>query len=368
LKAWYKTVVFWLFPVLLLLNAITWFTGEFSQWRNEILEAPTPSAIAKLDSVEATLRAHESTKKPYVLIMGSSLMMTPALFADRQVFNQPSGDINAAYQSYDRFYVLERAINEAQANNRPVQVFSLAAPALMISEDTLLLESLLKQGPKPALIVLALAPRDFIDRTVAPPMQSPTAQLLIERLSPQLWNSKLTIEQNLEILGNRYCFVFRHRSKLRGLLAKTINSLPDSTNQISVTLQDSRLDAGKLSEDLEYYKKRYLPIDEKRWQHESTSLREFKQICSLHKIPLILLAMPITRPNLTLLPKSFLDLYRCQLQALSKQASRVKFIDLTQDPAFQQQDFTDSVHLRAVGAFKLSSALKQSIIDYLPTN
>jgi hypothetical protein len=336
--------------------------GEFSQWRNEILETPTPSAIAKLDSVEATLRA-QGSPKPYVLIMGSSLMMTPALFADRQVFNQPSGDINTAYQSYDRFYVLERAINEAQANNRPVQVFSLAAPALMISEDTLL-----RQRPKPALVVLALAPRDFIDRTVAPPMQSPTAQLLIERLSPQLWNSKLTIEQNLEILGNRYCFVFRHRSKLRGLLAKTINYLPDSTNQISVTLQDSRLEAGKLSADLEYYKKRYLPIDEKRWQHESTSLREFKQICSRHKIPLILLAMPITRPNLTLLPKSFLDLYRCQLQALSKQASRVKFIDLTQDPAFQQQDFTDSVHLRAAGAFKLSSALKQSIIDYLPTN
>lgn len=214
MKAWYKTVVFWLIPAIFLSNAITWLTGEFSQWRNEILEAPTPSAIAKLDSIEAALQAKESARR-YVLIMGSSLMMTPALFADRQVFNQPAGDINAAYQSYDRFYVLEKAINAAAANNPPVKVFNPAAPALMISENTLLLESVLRQGPKPALIVLALAPRDFIDRTVAPPMQSPTAQLLIERLSPQPWNSKLAIGQNLEILGNRYCFVFRHRSKLR---------------------------------------------------------------------------------------------------------------------------------------------------------
>lgn len=366
MKAWYKTVVFWLIPAIFLSNAITWLTGEFSQWRNEILEAPTPSAIAKLDSIEAALQAKESARR-YVLIMGSSLMMTPALFADRQVFNQPAGDINAAYQSYDRFYVLEKAINAAAANNPPVKVFNLAAPALMISENTLLLESVLRQGPKPALIVLALAPRDFIDRTVAPPMQSPTAQLLIERLSPQPWNSKLAIGQNLEILGNRYCFVFRHRSKLRRLLAKTINSLPDSTNQNSVILQDSRLDVGKLSADLEYYKKRYLPIDEKRWQQESASLREFKQICQTHKIPLILISMPITRPNLNLLPKSFLDLYRLQLRALCNDEGRVKFIDLTQDPSFEPQDFTDSVHLRAIGAFKLSAALKQSIIDYLPT-
>lgn len=345
-------------PLFIFFNFVFYFAAEFSPLRSSLIDPEAePPALLKLKELEEEPGLNSEKHFPCVMIFSSSLMMTPALFADSKYCGVPAGPLNETYKSYLGFQCLENALNQK------FLILNMAAPALMISENVLFLETILSRGYLPKIIILAIAPRDFIDRTVGPFQESPTADILIDRLTGEnVFNSAmpLSLRARLFILARRHFPLFKFRARLRDVFESLISSRSTSP-PIIATLSDIRLDESRQKEDLEYYRKRYLPIDMNRWQRETACLREFKQICEHKNISLILLAMPLSKPNYVLLPSAFRELYRNELKALANCPGRVKLVDLTQDDNFTPEDFTDSVHLRSDGGLKLTGVLKKVI-------
>jgi hypothetical protein len=74
-------------------------------------------------------------------------------------------------------------------------------------------------------------------------------------------------------------------------------------------------------------------------------------------IQLVVVNMPLTRGNVSLMPHGFYDQYKSKLSALAAE-NGASFLDLNRPDVFEQKHFADTVHLNGLGGvefFKLLS-------------
>jgi hypothetical protein len=300
-----------------------------------------------------------------VLVLGSSLVMATAGadIADGLVANVPSFD--AGY--YTRALALDRDLKtNLQVETRS---FNMGITACMLEEDLALLQQALRAGKRPRVVLLMVAPRDFIDKMHK---RGTHVEQYIASLRPwwQQVSLRNSVPENIQALPDFLSYVYKNRGQylqvldievcnffhrpatlydaVKGINYTSETKLPTATNKATNSHQHQPKREGPQT----MYPARYLPIDYRRFSIETVALDKILQTCNQNNIIPIVVNMPRTRANEALLPESFRALYRSKLQE-SCSSNTATLFDYGQDAQFTDDDFTDTVHLTPAGASKL---------------
>mgnify|MGYP000284463232 CR=1 FL=1 len=359
-RRWYCSTSVWLAINTVALVAASSFFLEFTPTGLDIrAQTVRYDRIDALDKLDHYVSAGETTGNT-ILLLGSSLGLVAANLADYKSFGLPRPD-SQSFLTYNRFRYLDNLLNAGQ-KEAPLQTLCLTQGGNMVFEDLLLLRATLKAGIHPRLVIYLASPRDFLDRLHAPYLQSKLAKTISSRLNDG-WNFKRAPRENLENYAEQMVPAFMLRSEIikyaSGSKSKANKSM--SAGEHFKGIKDEPGAPGtSLDEQMRAdYEKRYLPIDWSRVKQEKQSLEEISAICKENHIPLLVVAMPLSRQNLALLPPEFLEKYRQMLGSTSTS----NFLDLTDDSQFEPQDFLDAVHLRSSGGIKLAKKLQTRLAE-----
>jgi hypothetical protein len=387
-----------LVPCLALLNLITWSVAEFTPIKGAILgPADRLIVLRKLDAwnnEQINYRRSEKDqrlKEESIIFISSSLGIAAANMADYEMYKTPN-PLSQQATEYSQYRCLDQHIREmADTNTRTVNFSNVAA---MISEDLLIAKEAVRLHGKPSLMILAIAPRDFLDHYTAAYHRSRLAQILISRQTGYIWDTNKSKQENLDAFVCKIWPYYSQRVEYRDLFikiacesfnrseslfsaatkldkkssnqeVKAVTVGPDETTNNSqsakpLVLSDDLASEEKLIIFDNDYRGRYLPIDSDRWKHEIDSLKSLTQYCRDKKIPLLIVTMPITQRNQKLLPPDFLSAHTKAVSEIATSSSS-RFLDLMADPRFTQSDFSDTVHLRSTGGIKLARIITDEI-------
>lgn len=301
------------------------------------------------DGYERTLdaKSHKlaAVSKPDVVLLGSSLMIFPLWFADH-------GD-NLPDQAYYAFRSNALEKKCTQAHN----ICNLALPLLNASDAERLVETQLVGDKSPRVLVYGVGPRDFYDAFIA----KPEASVYFERLSnvddfTKNWNSYFSNPVDVAAcLGKRLYFLFSKRDEIL-LLGKSISKQVLHLNKPTTTVPLTEMGPRR---NLEEYQGHYKNISNQALDREFSFLDKLLTVCSKRHIQVILLSMPLTKENRSLIPTEVYASFNRRLGALAA-AKEQKFLNLN-GTEFATSDFLDSAHLNAKGAHKLVDLIAPSI-------
>lgn len=382
-----------------MLNLLSWAAVEFTSIKGDIL-GPADRLIV-LRKVDAWNNEHRQkgneqrnqkllSEKSIVLI-SSSLGIATANMADYEMYGAPDPSSQLATE-YSQYKCLDQQISNS--SGQKVHTVNFSNVAALISEDLLVAKEAVRLHGKPALIILAIAPRDFLDHYTAAYHRSRLAQILMTRQAEMVWDNSKSNHENLDVLMCKIWPYYSQRVEYRDLFVKIAcesfdrsDSLFSATKRLGnstskQTVSPKLIDESKAKEDSRTekplvlsdepasedklvkfdsdYRGRYLPIDSDRWKLEMESLKSFTQFCSEQKIPLLIVTMPITARNQKLLPADFLATHMKAVNEIATSSSS-KFLNLMDDPRFIQSDFSDTVHLRSTGGIKLAKIISEEI-------
>lgn len=337
-----------------------------------------------------------------VVILSSSLGIYSAAMTDALKYNEP--DLSKIdFMKYSKFKVLDDKF--ADIGKVKTRTLNLSNSAMMISEQALMLKELLRQGARPDLVILEIAPRDFLDHYTAAYHRSRLSQILMIRQSALAWDYKASAADNLnrlmakiwgyysqrvefrDYLVQAACEYFDRASSLYGAQvrmaeAKTrdvpvLQKEPDvATEKPDATAGNARLgavveappSAYVLKKSLSDYRGRYLPIDKDRWKLELEALDDFCKVANGSNVPVLIVGMPLPDINRELLPKGFVVEYKTSVQDTLRKFSNISYLDLFASPEFQLSDFIDTCHLRGLGGNKLADRLATYCASSKPLN
>ncbi len=328
------------------------------------------------------------TEKP-IFFISSSLGAAAANHADYKIYGAPNpSSLNS--MDYSQFKYLDRQI--AEVCGQKTRTVNFSNSAALISEDLLVAKEAVRLQKKPSLIILAIAPRDFLDHYTAAYHRSRLAQILLTRQASSSWELDKSTQENLDKLLCKAWPYYSLRVEFRDLAVKKVcESFNRSVSLYYATkLQDKRKTKSVLeAEGLEPSKKespsltplilkdevlpenilvkfdsdyrgRYLPLDAERWKQEMESFSQFTHFCREQNIPLLIVAMPLTERNLNLLPQDFLTKHIELITEIAQDPPTI-FLNLMADTRFTPADFSDTVHLRSDGSIKLAKLISAEI-------
>lgn len=393
-------------PTLALFNLISWYAVEYTDLRIDIL-GPSERLIVlrKLEewSKPAQVAAQKASNTEPVVFISSSLGISAANLADHKKYGQPELKIEN-YLAYDKYRSLDDAI--AKHTGKKTSTINFSNAASLVSEDLLIAREAVRLRGKPAVIVLGIAPRDFLDHYTNAYHRSRLAQILMARQVTDLWRFNKTAQENLDTNMAKIWPYYSQRVEHKDLAIKlacqrlnrsadlfsAVSRAPAGDNQLSPIApaeastskektappagngiieilfgkkKESASDAGvgtirdtppteeilkKFDSD---YRGRYLPLDMDRWTLEIKSLREFVEFANEKKIPLLIVGMPLSPRNRELIPAQFLQKHLKEVEEITTNQPYVRFINLLEDPQFLAEDYSDTVHLRSSGSLKL---------------
>lgn len=332
-------------------------------------------------------------QKPNVVFLGSSLMLVPldgidADYLDRRVDGS---------QHHHSAYFEDKFKEKTGINTR---TFTFALPGEMPSDAYLIVNNMLKGEKKPDVIVYGVGPRDFLDNMLPSPSATDPFRFLsrfgdispvADRVMPE-WQDRLDFE-----LG-KACYFYGKRVDLVNNAAKAatavINTvLPLPANTKAASFDDRRLlmpdfrpcevlqgqayfrpvkgdQRGNFVDNLDEYKKRYKKM---KWETYISQMRFFADTidtANARGIKFVVVTMPITGLNRSLLSNIAWDAYRSGVIGMAK-AKGATVIDFSESPEFSQDDFGDTVHLHSHGGKRFFDllmdrlALEQSLLSVL---
>ncbi|MBX9692759.1 MAG: hypothetical protein K2Z81_10270, partial [Cyanobacteria bacterium] len=103
-----------------------------------------------------------SETQPEVLVLGSSLSLTPAIRADLGDVSDRMTGVERKLMVHDYSKASYFGSQLKEKVGRDISLINLSLPAAMISDDYVILRSALLSGKRPQLVVLAVSPRDFV--------------------------------------------------------------------------------------------------------------------------------------------------------------------------------------------------------------
>lgn len=314
--------------------------------------------------------------KPDVVLLGSSLMMNALHGSDSTHYNRPE---NAAF--HHRTYYFEELLK--QKHGQDVRTFAFAIGGQMASDAYAISSRLLAGEKKPKTIIYGIAPRDFMDNTLASPASTETFRYVgrISDLSDEEWEARKGFWERVEHVLSKVSFLYQKRLdfvylqnqamrqvltwlgqnmevnrapfELRGI---AFLQLPEDTgpSDLCFTPYDKR--QAKYADNLDQYRYRYLPFKPKIYFTQLSYLEKLMKFAHDNGIEMVLVNMPITKDNMDIMPANFYSIYKKDVLALvSKYSSRL--IDLNDQQRFPKEYFEDSVHLNGLGAVNFFEVL-----------
>lgn len=323
----------------------------------------------------------QTKEAPDVVLLGSSLMMNALHGGDSTRYNRPE---NAAF--HHRSYYFEELLKNKY--DKDVRTFAFAIGGQMASDAYVLSSRLLTGDKKPKTIIYGIAPRDFMDNTLASPASTETFRYVgrICDLSDEEWEARKgfwervehvftktsflyqkrldfvylqnqAVKQVLTALGQKNMDITKAPFELRGI---AFIQLPEDTGPSDLCFTPYDEHQAKYADNLDQYRYRYLPFKPKIYQTQLSYLEKLVKFAHDNDVEMVLVNMPITKENMDIMPPHFYDIYKKDVLALvAKYDSRI--IDLNDQQRFPKKYFEDSVHLNGLGAVNFFDALTDKI-------
>jgi hypothetical protein len=309
---------------------------------------------------------------PDVVFLGSSLVLVPVAGVDANFLNRRLD----GSQHHQSAYFESRL---KAKTGRAVRSFNFALPGEMPSDAYLITDFLLNRENKPKVVVYGLGPRDFMDNLLPNPgATDPYRSLIrfgdvssmIDRMTPD-WIDRLNfnISRTFYLYGLKQDLVAEWvqlaSKQLSGLMPVPAGAKPYSVEQRRMLLPDYRpaelnraeayfrpSKAEHFADNLAEYKKRYAHV---KWDTFTSQMRFFAElldICQQRGIQVVIVSMPITDLNRSLIKDYSWEAYRKSVHVLST-VKGATFVDLQGTKTFNVSDFMDTVHLHSGGGKKM---------------
>lgn len=308
--------------------------------------------------------------KPEIAIFGSSLMMA-ALHGGDAVYTGLPQNVVIHHQS-KLFKDLVKKETGASVDN-----FAFALGGEMVSDAYVLLAQMLEQKEHPRCLIYGIAPRDFTDNTL-PSVASTEIYKYASRLtdlSSLDMEARPSLAAKAEYYLGKICFTYGHREdllyiqhhwaqslakKLLGYKNVELNVTPlHIRRQAFLELpEDCAVNEGFVTppkveqepylDNTAEYRGRYRKINAKQFALQMQYLERILALANKNNIKVILVNMPLTTENISLMPENFYSDYLKQVQKLSARQG-CKLVDLNSSNLFARNKFADSVHLNTRG-------------------
>lgn len=316
-----------------------------------------------------------SGQKPKIVVTGSSLVIFPHVATDGYLEKVPvplpDPIENAKFlETYVDMAYFRKQLESRNAISKGQSVVDLGVPSLMLSDCDLLIEKLQNNHCLPAVLVLFLAPRDFMDNTVAAERnlfmhdvkgRVTSAELLGSGSTIEFWNR---VGSALSYEFNEWSKRFKSSGQRLMLAIKKGKKKPYQAAQLTgADMEKARhyfyYGSGKLS-DLGIYKKRYVPANHTQIKDQMVWLGKVLDRLQSHSVLTYVVNMPLTQANIDLIePAARDEIYGGMKQACL--ARHISFIDAPKLDSYSNSDFLDSVHLNVAGGEKLFKRLAQEM-------
>ncbi|PWT95036.1 MAG: hypothetical protein C5B53_12000 [Candidatus Melainabacteria bacterium] len=321
-----------------------------------------------------------SNSDPEIILMGSSLVLRPSYESDRQfeklVVPQDEEEARSFKQRYTKAEHLRRLLLERV--NGSFDVINIGIPACMSSDYYLILQKLKDFEKHPQVIVLAVAPRDFLDNKYPDPNATPSMQFMsacspprkwmrhpkavpdfIEHFVPPFdWVEKLLDTATVRAGSYRYAFETSPDGAARRLIDQLRGALVQPPAAVTTCLTPS---PPKKYIDLDVYNWCYNPANLEQLKTQFLYLDKFIALAAHGNIAIVLVDMPITPENQALIAKEALKTYKDELRQLANRHNNVMFVEASRLSGCSGPDFSDSVHLNASGGHKCFECIAKAI-------
>lgn len=320
---------------------------------------------------------------PNVVFLGSSLMLVPISGTDSNFLNKR---IDGA--KHHRSIFFENAFEKY--SGKDIRTFNFSLPGEMPSDAYMIVDFLLKGRMRPDVIVYGVGPRDFVDNMLASPSTTDPYRYfsrfgdvgaVVDRMMP-------TINERFSYEFGKVLYLFSVREDLAEYFSRSVRPYIDKALPLAKGVEaynfdqrrallpeyrptelhqgeaffrpQAKSDTSHLYDNLEEYRKRYKSLKWETFLAQMTFLADSMKIASLRDTHVVIVAMPITDINRSILQKDAYSAYKQSLRLLCA-AKGATFIDFDQGGNFKEADFLDTVHLHAHGGQKMLDLLAQEI-------
>jgi len=318
-----------------------------------------------LRTIDTAVQQYSQSVRPDVVLLGSSLIMSPVWTADFHKFGFPAV---ADFYRHHHYKMLEQALTSKGEATK--QVFSFAVPGAMISDMYLVVDKLLKGDKAPPVVVYGVAPRDFMDDLAS----GETKTAVFSRLGDvgDLNRSNYvnaSFDEKFELLLDRGIYLYgkrvRYQTKADLFVRKV--AMKASAQKGGVDPFATTADVFPLFQDrkilwqhsVDEYRMRYQKFNAAQYATQQRFLQDLLTTCHDRKIQVLLVNMPLTEENRKLMQPGLYKSYLDNLQAVATN-NAVPLLDLSKEQ-FPDQCFYDTVHLNEAGA-KLFQAQLQKVL------
>lgn len=316
---------------------------------------------------------------PDIVLLGSSLMMTAHHAGDATKLNEIVNEVKHFHSSCMEDYL-------AQKSGQKPSAFSFAIAGQMASDAYLIARSLLVGDKQPKVIVYGIAPRDLIDNTLSSPASTETFKYLdrFSDFSDIALSARTSANEFMQYGLEKAIYSMSHRPDLVCLQHKFAYSLapfgkdaytqseiktpfmlrqiarmdvPDDNGSNELRIGPYGREAEPFRDNTAEYRHRYAYIKQKTYKSQLSYLNKLMSLCKKQGIQLVMVNMPLTPGNVSLMPAGFYEQYKNTVAAMARE-NGARFLDMNKADAFEQKHFADTVHLNGLGGvqfFKLLS-------------
>jgi hypothetical protein len=355
--------------------ALPFLANLLPDYTRTLANAPEIMSKAYIDRV---VNYTVSGKKPHLVVTGSSLVIFPHVLTDGYFEKVPVPVPDPfEYADFLRNYVEMAHFKRLYAQTSPAEVVlprasivDLGVPSLMLSDCDLLFEKLQRNDALPETVVLLLAPRDFMDNTVAGERSLFMHEINGRITWKELFNSGgaqrffANIYSAMNYGANAWCKQFRTGGQRVALAIKKLGRKPRNETLAGgpgrkEALHNFYFGDGKLS-DLGVYKKRYNPPDHVRIKEQLYAMCKLLDRLKAQSIRTVVVSMPLTQENIKLIDKDAHQEVLDGMQSACRDRA-VPFLTAADLGTYENSDFVDSVHLNVIGGDKFFRRLAELI-------
>jgi len=329
------------------------------------------------------LRQH-SKDQHQIALLGSSLMVSAVSGCDAIYLNH---DLDMT--SYHKAQYLDHLLGAKHGTT--FDTFDLSIPGQIPSDAYMMLRAMTAIAAPPKVVIYGIAPRDFIDSTLSSPLDTEAFHYLsrivdLNDIAAGLYQEPLTkfnrfLEQHIYFYGHSLDFQISATIALNNAINMFVPKpwtahnfthwdrtklLPHyHAGELYPTAMQASPHAEKFCrhdfiDNTRDYTDRYKNPRPQVFNTQLFFLGQLANLCHKDGIELILVNMPITDKNVSILtPTRYID-YLNKLRAFGR-ANDVSIFDLADFKKYTREDFHDLVHLNGYGGRKFFDSLGDAI-------
>ncbi len=319
-----------------------------------------------------------------VALLGSSLTISAISSCDANYLGRPL-DLT----SYHRATYLDHRLRTTFGGM--FNTYDLALPGAMPSDAYFSLRAMVNCAHRPDVVIYGVAPRDFLDSTLSSPLDTEAFRYFrrlvnLDDVSRALFRTPMAkinwwLERQVYLYGNALDFQLKFGDWSNRVLARI---LPRPASRPAFTFWDrERLLPGYKPAELcpgsviispadqatcskgfknntREYQDRYRSPDLHTYRTQLYFLKQLLQFCRKERIELIVVNMPISFYNTTLMAPGEYPRFVQHVRTACFEHG-VTYYDLAEFDQYRWSDYHDSVHLNPFGGKKFVDRL----VDYL---